>query len=101
MATAIEAAERGASLLDGQRPGWHRAIDIAQLNIAHAGHCICGQLYGGYIEGLTALGVGSGPREYGFNAHGQEAYDELTAAWRDEIARRRLAEVPVTAALAA
>lgn len=94
MQSARDAVSRGSSLLDMKRPGWYREINIAQLNIMRPTDCICGQLFGGYGEGVNELGVGSRAGEYGFNALGPSAFEELNEAWREEIARRRLAQIP-------
>ncbi len=81
-------------MLDLRRPGWYREINIAQLDIARGQDCICVQLFGGYAEGIAALQIGRDAHEYGFNVP-WSGYTDLTAAWRDVIAERRLAEIPV------
>lgn len=97
MATALELVKRGSALLDERRPGWVDEVDISQLNIALGAKCILGQIYGGYGDGLGILGILSKGPDYGFCravASLGSSSDELTAAWRDEIAGRRLANVP-------
>lgn len=89
---ANERAAAGAALLDTKRPGWAREIDCATLDIATGRWCVLGQLYGGYGTGLTVLEIGS-PSLMGFAVSNER--EELNEAWREEIARRRLAEVPV------
>jgi len=98
----------GAALLDEFRPGWFREIDLDRLNIDSPGDCPLGQLYGEegqtglgpYWAGLRAVGVGYGSEDAvrlgfaiakGFKGleERQQHYAELTAAWRDEIIRRR------------
>jgi hypothetical protein len=91
MTTAQERVARGVGLLS---PNWYREVDAARLNIARPGDCTLGQLYGGYGEGIATLGIGSDAASYGFNAGGGVSHEELTIAWREEIARRRLAEIP-------
>jgi hypothetical protein len=55
--------------------------------------CIVGQLYGGYEEGITELGIWDEDSKYGFEVPewgpGEwKKYEELTQAWR-EILRER------------
>lgn len=90
--TASERAAAGAAFLDVERPGWEREIDCATLDIATGKWCVLGQLYGGYGNGLSVLRIAA-PGLMGFAVSAER--DELNEAWREEIARRRLAEVPV------
>ncbi len=96
----LEVVQSGAQLLDERRPGWYREIDIAQLDIALGSKCILGQVYGSYFEGVKAIGLACGQTApYGFavtfSGPAPDNYANLTAAWREEIALRRLAEMPI------
>ncbi len=57
MFTPRDAARSGSALLDRHQPGWYRLINPATLNIASGRDCICGQLFGGFGEGLTTLSM--------------------------------------------
>src|SRR5437870_946870 len=102
------ATRAGAALLDECRPGWFREVDLDRLNIDSPGDCPLGQLYGEegqtglapYWAGLRAVGVQFGSEDAvrlgfaiakGFRGleERQQRYAELTAAWRNEILRRR------------
>ena len=41
----IESVERGAQWLDEVRPGWHKQIDLSQLNLASCQLCVAGQVF--------------------------------------------------------
>lgn len=41
----IEAVNRGATLLDRERPGWHQEIDLEMFNMRNSCRCVVGQLY--------------------------------------------------------
>lgn len=90
--SAAERAAAGAALLDEKRPGWSEAIDCAMLDIATGRHCVLGQLYGTYGDGLSKLSI-TAPGQYGFAVSAER--ELMNEAWREEIARRRLANVPV------
>jgi hypothetical protein len=81
----------GAAFLDEREPGWADRIDLDQLDLSSDCRCVLGQLHGDYGTGLDVLDVefGTGAsRGLGFNCAGGE-FDELTAAWRELISRRR------------
>jgi hypothetical protein len=50
-----ESVKCGADLLDRVRPGWRAEINRSTLNSANGQHCILGQLFGYYNNGLIAL----------------------------------------------
>lgn len=92
----------GVAWMDAHDPDWVKSIDLPRLNQGDGCACVFGQRYGGYaaghlrhalsIERARALGLyhtalgGTGRRD---------EYAALTAAWREAVARRRLADVPV------
>ena len=110
-AAADTIVSQGAGILDRIKSGWETQIKPRRLNIASAPHCILGQLYGGYSNGLETLrraGVLEPASSLGF-AYGATLVDaitsdELTAAWRRLIrARLGMCKQPVApkAAIAA
>lgn len=56
--------ERGAQLLDEQRPGWYRTITLDELNMGDSSCCIIGQQFqGNYYSGVSTLSELRRPRE--------------------------------------
>ena len=47
--------ELGARMLDKQRPGWHRNIDVDALDQRSTRNCVLGQTFGDYYDGITSL----------------------------------------------
>jgi hypothetical protein len=64
-----DAVDQGAKLLDQEKPGWAKAVDLRKLDMRSTRTCVLGQVYGAYHTGTDALGLGSGVEEenYGFN----------------------------------
>lgn len=106
-------AARGAKLLDGKRPGWHRIVNGDILDAQDAEYCVLGQ-QDGYLKMTDELFghiemYSDRRREYarhGFDIS-HEAYNKenvtkrfraLNAAWRCEITERLNAECETTAA---
>jgi hypothetical protein len=105
-AAPAEHAQRGAQLLDRHWPGWADKVDAQRLDLASGEDNVLGQLYGSFDEGQDELlPLDPDPTvwvdrkrwaaEHGFDlpqsVHlDREAtgYAELTACWREEIARR-------------
>jgi hypothetical protein len=99
-----ERVAEGGRFWDGRRPGWAAEIDTVNLDLGDACWCIVGQLEGDYYEGtqrLWADGVLVGDSlqdakiKHGFTAalsldfeEFEDEFDQLQAAWQDEIARR-------------
>jgi hypothetical protein len=52
-------ASRGAKLLDVRCPGWFERINTETLDMPDGYHCILGQLYAGYWNGVKILGFDS------------------------------------------
>lgn len=66
---ARERVERGAALLDRERPGWAQRIDCGALNIAYGCDCILGQLEGSYGAACARInGAQCDPWGHGFAA---------------------------------
>ena len=104
MSAITESAARGAEFMDGLVPGWEDLIDLPSLAMEAGFSCILGQLYGEYLDGADVLDIGPYSQEaldLGFVAStgGEgdwyEPWTDLTAAWREEIVKRRLAKMPV------
>lgn len=79
----MEHVRKGAELLDEQRPGWHRRINLNMLDVGSPTRCVLGQCYGGYYKGLAKLGLESG------HTHGFVGPIYLNKEWRQEILARR------------
>lgn len=49
------------ALLDKDRPGWHRRVDLSVFTLGGFTHCICGQVYGPgmrrFKEAFESLGI--------------------------------------------
>jgi hypothetical protein len=91
---------RGAAMLDERVPGWFTRVPPARLDLASCSRCVLGHLYEDYGRGMFELW----PDDYdsdvaaahGFTVRGDLAsqalsWPVLTDAWREEIAKRRLA----------
>lgn len=106
-------AKIGATILDIFQPDWAEQIDPLTLRMENGCHCIFGQLFGSYEDGVEKVfalcNTGEKTRD-GFREHLQEAatrsgfyvpayegdryvetdecYKGLTKAWQREIAKR-------------
>jgi hypothetical protein len=82
---------RGVRLLDREKPGWERKIDLDRLDLGHTCNCVLGQVYGNYDRALYELDgdVAERPENFGFDDDNL-LYRTLTDRWRGFI-RRRLA----------
>lgn len=101
-----KAAATGAALLDEKSPGWAMEINAATLRMETFTHCILGQLYGHYTKGINELfewdssGYDDQATEHGFflrtrqDPNRMEKWLALDAAWREEVAKRRLVVLP-------
>ena len=97
MITINERVTRGAAILDQKKPGWEREIDLASLELSDSCHCVLGQIYGHYCDGVDILGVfngrctGMSVAEAGFITYPSEhisAYAKLDEAWISLIKER-------------
>jgi hypothetical protein len=81
---------RGAELLDMDRPGWEREIDVSDLAMSSCDRCILGQLYRDFYSGLRRLSLAFGRMawDHGFTGFGMEEFACLASAWRREIRAR-------------
>lgn len=105
---ARTAAARGAVWEDEHEAGWIEAIDTDRLDLSDCEACIRGQLDGEYHVGTEKWGLSlDDSTRLGFNVTFEllcraadddpqpkdRAFAELTAAWLEEIAQRRLANI--------
>ena len=95
--TINERVTRGAVILDAKKPGWEREIDLASLELSDSCHCILGQLYGHYCDGVDILETVDGKwtgvevATAGFITYPSEhisAYAKLDEAWISLIKER-------------
>ena len=96
-----ERITRGARLLDRVRPGWFRRVKITKLDMAQGERqpdgcgCILAQVYGNFVEASQMLGLDLrtySDSSHGFNyGDGDDSFDDLGEAWKDEIRKRRAA----------
>lgn len=84
--------QAGIKLLDSNKPGWRSLVDLNDLIITHYRHCILGQVFGGFDEGLEDLGlIFLSSIDYGFTADipyeynvGREGRDlDTEPIWRE------------------
>jgi len=64
-----DAVYQGAKLLDAEKPGWAKEVDLRKLDMRSTRTCVLGQVYGAYHFGTDQLQLESGVDEesYGFN----------------------------------
>lgn len=92
-----DAAANGARWFDQREPGWHWDVDVARLNIADDDDCALAQVYGEpYSKAIVTFALEHEDRvRLGFAPtiwRWSKDMPALNAAWREEIAKRRLAE---------
>jgi hypothetical protein len=98
----MKIVERGALFLDEVRPGWATRIDPDTLDLASSCDCVLGQLYQSehprsrrppyesYDRMVDELDLGyDRVGRLGFVSWGRAKYENMTAAWRREIAKRQ------------
>lgn len=94
MQTREEAFVRtAATALDAVRPGWFRSVDVTDLQMMSCTRCILGQVFGGWSEGLVALGMkepnGELDADRLVNTYGESfSGGKLAPLWVHEIAVR-------------
>lgn len=105
-------AAAGAERMDQHDPNWAFKVDPSTLVMTYYTECVLGRYFGSYFRGLRALGLTTEPEhdkytsehdavKLGFDlAHAEtrgengeegtdEAYRQLTDAWRVLVAERR------------
>ena len=97
MLSASQRVRRGAAWLDTKRLGWWNEINVGQLDIDSARHCVIAQLNGGsYYSGIDRMGVSwdFNASAYGFSASSNADSAALNHEWRTLILRRQYGERP-------
>lgn len=83
MNIAEEYVASGAAFLDEKYPAWRQRIDVDTIDISDGDHCILGQLYGSYSQGVDLLRLGDGAVEnFGFIYSTRAPSGALTDAWQ-------------------
>lgn len=89
VADPVGCVTKGAAMLDEGHAGWHRLINVSELDLNSAFECVFGQLYGYWGYGLERFNL----RGIAITAHGICGNAErLKEAWTDAITARRLAD---------
>lgn len=104
LAYAAFLASMGAEYLDTHYSDWRDKVDEQRLSMASGTHCILGQVFGDYEDGIRRIfaervesegdpgdwdvGKSSMAREFGFIDNGA-CYLALDYAWQDELRKRR------------
>jgi hypothetical protein len=81
--------ENGMQLLDRVYPGWEKKVNLETLDIMSCRHCILGQLYGDYDDGVRWVGISKhSAHEFGFVEQGEIWFNDLTSMWAEKITAR-------------
>lgn len=95
---AAGAAEVGASWLDQVYPGWHTAVNVANLRVSSLTHCPLAQAAGDGWWGAALSRLREDGHPIGvpwLMAHGFIGVGaDLTLAWRAEVLKRCLTSPP-------
>lgn len=92
----VESVAVSARVLDHVRPTWYDELDTERLRLNDPRRCVLGQLFGDYERGLAALHDRLSSRPLlPLAEHVRRGTDCFVsvAAWRDEVARRRVADL--------
>jgi hypothetical protein len=75
--------KRGEAFLDEHVPGWRDKVDPSELDSADSCHCVLGQVFGTYGDGLLLLRLTSREAQrLGFFVWGRQMFRQLTDGWR-------------------
>lgn len=102
-----EEIERGVAVLDNVKPQWYHHVDLDALNLDNCYHCVLGQLFGDFEDGvsdlrrITGWSGGDGwqfAAEYGFSVgvmefEDDEDLDEATARNYDTLTKEWVAAI--------
>lgn len=88
--STMERIEAGIALLDKKKPTWRQRIDLDGLKLEDGQHCVLGQTYGEYGEGLEKLKLkyweaddyGFDTSPYGRISNFRVSYKYLTRCWK-------------------
>lgn len=81
----------GMELLDREVPGWREEIDLYSLDMGLCEHCILGQLFREYDEGVRAIGITNEKAEQlglfisNNKSFPNDKYTALTIAWKEAL----------------
>lgn len=107
MEQILRYVSNGAQLLDRIMPDWFTKINCANLDISSDCQCVLGQLFGLYVVGRDILHFDVyASRDHGFTLLRDHwpvpaTFEDLNAAWRDEIGKRRVASLQYAEAVSA
>ena len=77
--------DNGIAALDDNAPNWREHIDKDQLDMSSCRHCVLGQLYGDFADGLRDLGVCTMKSSSGFGFcswdTGQLTPEQIQGVW--------------------
>lgn len=81
---------RGAKFMDEHHPGWHTRVNPGILKIACPSHCVLGQMFGDYGDGVKYFNLSDEQEfDFGFYNYSAASMKILTQCWRAEIISRR------------
>jgi hypothetical protein len=101
MTTIALRVASGAIYLDSKMPDWHERINVSQLDMHSTSNCVLGQLFGGYWNGLKAVGISTDAKDetaadLGFDYYGLKPIENqaqlMTEAWAKIVRARQKAE---------
>lgn len=69
-----ERVEAGAEFLDKKKPGWHKLIDISELDIESGNSCICGQVFLNEVMNVNDIHTKWADEHY--HIHTDEFFDD-------------------------
>lgn len=94
IADAKQRVARGAALLDARKGDWYHRVELGKIDMFSEGHCILGQVYGGFLKGVVELLPHMKHRvsDFGFIAQSDQRLEEWAALrreWTAQIVARR------------
>ncbi len=86
---------RGIMLLDEKKPDWRDSFDPGSLDMEDIDHCVLTQVFGGYIVGLSALGIDGSEYTHGFELLSTESsrLDEWNETWKQLVGQSKASPV--------
>lgn len=93
--TITQRIQNGAAILDEALPGWEKRVDRSTLDIQTNGHCVLGQLFGKFLNGVKVLHLPLAstqelyPANLGFDKDtASYTWHELNDEWQKFLAER-------------
>jgi hypothetical protein len=89
--TAADRVTRDARRLDNHFGGrqWANRIDLNTLRMNSAEHCVLGQLFGDFIDGLDEIGVADFGGDHAYFGGRYTDGSDLDTEWHKAIASRQ------------